>query len=116
PSAIARSTGRRQGVRLAGVARLHVPPATGWQVTKLEAQCAGLPPPCTVTFSGPASWQKNLKAYADYPRQVESDSYKFPGAPVVLEQNGIPLDLTTYTLPTTALDITSVTSDIEAKP
>jgi len=102
-------------VQLAVVARLHVPPATGWQVTKLEAQCAGLPPPCTVTFNGPASWQKNLKAYADYPLQVESDSYKFPGAPVVLEQNGIPLDLTRYTLPTTALDITSVTIVIEAK-
>jgi len=102
-------------VQLAVVARLHVPPATGWQVTKLEAQCAGPPPPCTVTFDGPASWQTNLKAYADYPLQVASDSYKFPSAQVSLEQNGIVLDWTRYTVPQTKLDITSVLIVIEAK-
>ena len=102
-------------VQLPVVARLRVPPATGWQVTKLEAQCAGPPPPCTVTFDGPASWQKNLKAYADYPLPVESDSYNFPSALVVLEQNGIPLDLKSYTVPQTVLDISSVSIVIDAK-
>lgn len=101
-------------VQLAVVARLHVPPAIGWQVTKLEAECDGPPPPCTVTFDGPASWEKNLKAFADYPLQVQGDS-SFPGAPVVLEQNGIALDRTRYTLPATKLDISSVEIVIQAK-
>jgi YbbR domain-containing protein len=102
-------------VQLAVVARLNVPPAPGWQVTKLEAQCSGPPPPCTLTFDGPASWQKNLRAFADYPIKVESDSYTFPSAKVVLEQNGTTLDWTRYTLPQTKLDITSVSIVIQAK-
>ena len=97
-------------IQLAVTARLHVPPAIGWQITKLEAQCDGPPPPCTVTFDGPGSWEKNLKAYADYPLQVQSDSSTFPSAPVVLEQNGITLDRTRYTIPQTKLDITTVTN------
>jgi hypothetical protein len=102
-------------VQLAVVARLHVPPAIGWQVTRLDAKCDGPPPPCTVTFDGPASWQKNLKAYADYPFPVEGESATFSNAPVVLEQNGIPLDRTRFTVPSTKLDITSVEIVIEAK-
>ena len=102
-------------VQLAVVARLNVPPAPGWQVTKLEAQCSGPPPPCTLTFDGPASWQKNLRAFADYPIKVESDSYTFPSAKVVPEQNGTTLDWTRYTLPQTKLDITSVSIVIQAK-
>lgn len=101
-------------VQLAVVARLHVPPAPGWQVTKLEAHCAGPPPPCTVTFDGPASWQKNLKAYADYPVPVEGESSTF-SPPVILEQNGVQLDLTRYTVPQTKLDITTVDLVIQAK-
>jgi len=97
-------------IQLAVTARLHVPPAIGWQVTKLEAQCDGPPPPCTVTFDGPVSWEKNLKAFADYPLQVQSDSSTFPSAPVALEQNGITLDRTRYTIPQTKLDITTVTN------
>ena len=102
-------------VQLAVVARLNVPPAPGWQVTKLEAQCGAPLQPCTVTFDGPASWQKNLKAFADYPIKVESDSYTFPSAAVVLEQNGTTLDWTRYTLPQTKLDVTTVSILIQAK-
>ncbi|HSS93490.1 MAG TPA: CdaR family protein, partial [Candidatus Dormibacteraeota bacterium] len=82
----------RNAVQLGVVARTPKGPATGWQITKQEAQCAGTPPPCTVTFDGPAGWEKNLKAYADYPFQVVGSPTDFPSAPVVLEQNGAALD------------------------
>lgn len=95
-------------------ARIPRGTATGWQVTKLEAQCDGPPPPCTVTFDGPVTWEKNLKAYADYPFQVDG-SPVYPSARVILEQQGTPLDLTTYTVPKMGLDITTVTIHIEAR-
>ncbi|HSS94539.1 MAG TPA: YbbR-like domain-containing protein, partial [Candidatus Dormibacteraeota bacterium] len=69
----------------------------------------------TVTFDGPAGWEKNLKAYADYPFQVVGSPTDFPSAPVVLEQNGAALDTTTYTLPKAGLDISTVSIHIEAK-
>jgi YbbR domain-containing protein len=102
-------------VQLAVLARIPRGAATGWQITKQEAQCAGPPPPCTVTFDGPASWQENLKAYADFPLPVAGSLNDFPSASVVLEQNGTPLDLTTYTVPKVGLDINTVSIHIEAK-
>jgi len=104
----------RAVVQVAVVARIPRGTATGWQVTKLEAQCEGPPPPCTVTFDGSVTLQKNLKAYADYPFPVDGSAV-YPSARVILEQQGTPLDLTTYTLPKMGLDITTVTIHIEAK-
>ncbi len=104
----------RNVLKLAVVARAPQGMATGWSLTKgPEAQCAG-PPPCTVTFDGPAGWEKNLKAFADYPLPVAGVN-DFPSARVVLEQNGNPLDLTTYTVPKAGLDITTVLIHIESK-
>jgi len=106
----------RSVVQLAVVARTPRGAALGWQITKQEAQCAGPPPPCTVTFDGPASWQENLKAYADYPVPVAGPSNVLPSVPVVLEQNGTPLDYSTpYTVPKVGLNINTVTIDLEAK-
>jgi YbbR domain-containing protein len=105
----------RSQLQLGVVARTLKGPASGWQITKQEAQCLGPPPPCTVTFDGPASWEKNLKAYADYPFQVVGSPTDFPSAPVVLEQNGTVLDMTTYTVPKAGVDISTVSIHIEAK-
>jgi hypothetical protein len=55
-----------------------------------------------------------LKAFADYPLPVSGSVNDFPSARVVLEQNGNPLDLTTYTVPKAGLDITTVLIHIEA--
>jgi len=106
----------RSVVQLAVVARIPRGAAQGWQITKQEAQCAGPPPPCTVTFDGPAGWQDNLKAYADYPVPVAGSPNDYPSAPVVLEQNGTPLDyLNAYTVPQAGVNIKTVSIHIEAK-
>jgi YbbR domain-containing protein len=105
----------RSVIQLAVAARIPHGAATGWLILKQEAQCAGPPPPCTVTFDGPASWEENLKAYADYPLPVAGSLNDFPSAPVALEQNGTPLDLTTYTVPKVGLDINTVSIHIEDK-
>jgi len=112
---IALNIDTRSVVQLAVAARFPRGAALGWQITKQEAQCAGPPPPCTVTFDGPASWQENLKAYADYPLPAAGSSNELPSVPVVLEQNGTPLDLTTYTVPKVGLNINTVTIHVEAK-
>jgi YbbR domain-containing protein len=106
----------RNVIQLAVAARIPKGAALGWQVTKQEAQCSGSPPPCTVTFNGPASWEDNLKAYADYPLPVAGSVNDFPSAPVVLEQNGTSLDyLTANTVPRLGVDINTVSIHIEAK-
>ena len=105
----------RSVLQLQVVPRFPSGVAQGWQITKQEAQCSGPPPPCTVTFDGPASWQEHLKAYADFPLPVAGSLNDFPSASVVLEQNGTALDLTTYTVPKAVLDINTVSIHIEAK-
>jgi YbbR domain-containing protein len=106
----------RSVIQLAVVARIPHGAATGWSILKQEAQCAGPPPPCTVTFNGPASWEENLKAYADYPLPVAGSLNDFPSAPVALEQNGTPLDyVNAYTVPKLGVDIKTVSIHIEAK-
>jgi YbbR domain-containing protein len=106
----------RNVIQLAVVARISKGAALGWQITKQEAQCSGPPPPCTVTFDGPASWEENLKAYADYPLPVAGSPNDFPSAPVVLEQNGISIDyLNANTVPQLGVDIKTVSIHIEAK-
>jgi YbbR domain-containing protein len=106
----------RSVIQLAVVARIPHGAAQGWQITKQEAQCAGPPPPCTVTFDGPASWEENLKAFADYPLPVAGSLNDFPSAPVALEQNGTSLDyVNAYTVPQLGVDIKTVSIHIEAK-
>lgn len=96
----------------------------GWQVTKAEARCPTAPPPCSVTFDGPVSMQtnakgeSNLKAYADFTNPVENSTYDQPTQPVVLEQNGLALDMTKLaanTLPHASIDTNTVSIHIEAK-
>jgi hypothetical protein len=94
----------------------------GWQVTKAEARCPNAP--CSVTFDGPVSMQTNakgetnLKAYADFTNPVENSTYEVPTQPVVLEQNGIVLDiakLKASTVPQSSLDTNTAFIHIEAK-
>jgi YbbR domain-containing protein len=89
--------------------------APGWQITKMETRCPDAP--CSVSFDGPVSLEKNLKAYADFPVPV-AGSYDFPSQPVTLEQNGTPLNLIKLkanTQPQASLDISTVNIHIEAK-
>jgi hypothetical protein len=90
--------------------------ATGWQVTKAQAQCGSIP--CVVNFEGPISWetdsrgQPNLKAYVDVPTSspIAGDNTSFSNLPITLEQGGTPVDATTFakTVPESGLDQPSV--------
>jgi YbbR domain-containing protein len=87
--------------------------SNGWQVTKSDARCPNSP--CIVTFTGPLTWENNLNAYADFPNPVENSSYDVLSQPVVLVQNGVTLDPTIVTVPTTTLDIPNVEIQVFAK-
>ncbi len=87
----------------------------GWEVTKSEALCPSSP--CVVHFSGPASWEVNLKAFAIYSSPIENSSYDVPTWPVVLQQGGTTLDQNKFflTSPPSSLDVSSVSLHIEAR-
>jgi len=88
---------------------------TGWFVTKKEARCPGTQTSCTLTFTGPATWESNLVAYADFTPSVQQNSQDLLTVDVLLVQNGQPLDLTRRTEPLTTLDPSTVDIHIEAK-
>lgn len=110
---IALSIDRRTATKL--TVEVRTPRVTpGWQITLKEARCPSAP--CTATFTGPSTLEANLNAYADFPNPVENSSYDILTQPVVLVQNGSPLDLTKLTTqPATTMDITTVSIHIEAK-
>jgi YbbR-like protein len=89
--------------------------AAGWEVTKSEARCPASP--CVVHFSGPASWEVNLKAVAVFPNPIDNSSYDVLTQPVALEQGNTPLDLARLlqTSPTSSLDVSTVTLHVEAR-
>lgn len=87
----------------------------GWEVTTSEALCPSSP--CVVHFTGPASWEVNLKAFAIYSSPIENSSYDVPTWPVVLQQGGTTLDQGKFfqTSPPSSLDIGTVSLHIEAR-
>jgi YbbR domain-containing protein len=88
----------------------------GWQITKAEARCPATP--CSVIFDGPTSLETNLKAYADFTSPVENSSYDVLTQPVLLEQNGAPVELVKLSatmVPAPTLDISTVSIHVEAK-
>jgi hypothetical protein len=99
----------------------YPPAAEGWRVLKAAAKCPNTP--CIVNFGGPVSWetdshgQPNLKAYADFTAAVQGDQIDSPGISVELEQNGRPLDPTSFirTVPPSGLDVSAVEVLIEAQ-
>ena len=99
-------------VKLTVVARIPRV-TTGWQVTKSEVRCPAAP--CIVSFTGPQSWESNLIAYADFPKPVENLSSDVFSIPIALVQNGLPLDLTAFTVPKYTLDNPTVEIFIVAK-
>ncbi len=103
-----------KAVSLAVDVRLTARPVPGWAWTKKEAQCPNAP--CKVVFTGPASWETNLLAYADFTNPVQTDSVNVPAIQVVLYQNTQPLDLTKNTVPAISLDPSTVQVRVDAKP
>ncbi len=89
--------------------------AAGWEVTKSEALCPSSP--CVVQFSGPASWEVNLKAVSIYSSPIDNSPYDIPTWPVTLQQGSATLDPAKFTQnqPFSSLDVTSVSLHIEAR-
>lgn len=89
--------------------------AAGWEVTKAEALCPRSP--CTVRFSGPATWEVNLKALAVFPDPIDNSSYDVLTQPVILQQGNTTLDAGKFlqTVPPSGLDILTVTLHVEAR-
>lgn len=90
--------------------------APGWQITKSAVVCAS--GPCTVTFTGPSTWETGLTAFADFPSPVQNPTSDVVNQPVILiQKNGAPLDVTVLTVPVgvTSLDPSTVAMHIEAK-
>ena len=89
--------------------------APGWEVTKADALCPTTP--CVVHFSGPASWEVNLKAVAVFPNPIANSSYDVLTWPVTLQQGNTTLDSSRLlqTVPYSKLDTSSVSLHIEAR-
>ncbi len=89
--------------------------AAGWEVTKAEARCPASP--CVVHFSGPAAWEVDLKAVAPFPNLIDNSSYDVLTQAVVLKQGNTTLDAAklTQTVPTSGLDISTVSLHVEAR-
>lgn len=87
----------------------------GWEVTKSEALCPETP--CVVHFSGPASWEVNMKAIAFYNSPIENSSYDIPTWGVTLLQGSTTLDPSKFSQnqPISGLDVSSVSLHIEAR-
>jgi len=107
---------QRAAIKLTVTPRAPKGSAPGWQITKMSAFCPNSP--CSITFDGPVSWEASLKAYVDYPYQVNG-TVDYPSLPVALERNDLPLDLKhaiNATVPqANIVDTNSVSIHIEAK-
>jgi YbbR domain-containing protein len=89
--------------------------AAGWEVTKAEALCPASP--CVVHFTGPATWEVDMKAIAVFPNPIDNTSYDVLTQQVVLQQGSTALDPSRYTQtePPSILDTASVSLHVEAR-
>jgi len=87
----------------------------GWEVTKSEALCPASP--CVVHFSGPASWEVNMRAVSIYSSPIEKSTFDVPTWPVNLQQGSTTLDQSKFALnqPISFLDMGSISLHIEAR-
>jgi YbbR domain-containing protein len=91
--------------------------AAGWSITKAIAVCPGsvTPDPCRIHFDGPESWETNLTAVATLPPNVNATTIDFPNQRIQLGNSSGSLDIAAIrTIPSAALDVTSVNLHVEA--
>jgi YbbR domain-containing protein len=96
-------------------------PAPGWSIDKAVATCPTSPASesgtCSVTFTGPATWEVNLAASVVYSSQVNVGVVDLPNATIVLQNsNGTLNPSSLLTVPATGLDVTAASIHIEAHP
>ena len=92
--------------------------APGWSITKAIANCPGsvTPDPCRIHFDGPTSWETNLTAVATLPgSNVSATTIDSPSQRIQLGNSSGSLDIAAIrTIPSAALDVTSVNLHVEA--
>jgi hypothetical protein len=92
--------------------------APGWTLGKHDAVCpGGLPNPCAVHFTGPASWETNLTASVTIPGQLSASNSDSSNWPIQLQNSNGVVDVTTcHTTPCATLDVMFVGVHLEASP
>ncbi len=91
----------------------HVDP--GWTVTKTIASCPPNPSPCKVHFSGPASWETQIRAIVTYATPINLNSQDSQNWPIRLQNSSGQINLARQTYPQLGLDVTSVAVHVEAQ-
>jgi len=91
----------------------HVDP--GWTVTKVVAGCLPNPSPCKVHFSGPASWETQIRAIVTYTTPINVNSQDSQNWPIRLQNSSGQINLARQTSPLLALDVISVAVHVEAQ-
>jgi hypothetical protein len=114
PIAIEIDSLQEQDVPVTVVARA----APGWNLTKTLATCPGAitPNPCTVHFTGPVTWEKNLTATATLPGQIAQSSIDWPNQQVSMQNGTGQINFSILTEPATTVDVTTVNIHAEATP
>jgi len=88
---------------------------SGWQVAKSIASCPPNPTPCKIHFSGPASWENQIRAIVIYTTLVNFNSQDSQNWPIKLQNSSGPINLARQTYPQVGLDVASVAVHIEAQ-
>jgi len=91
---------------------LHVDP--GW-TAKASASCPPNPDPCKVHFSGPASWENQIRAIVNYPTHVNSNNQSSGNWPITLQNSSGQINLAHQTYPPLGLDVATVTVTVQAQ-
>ncbi len=91
----------------------HVDP--GWTVTKVVAGCLPNPSPCKVHFSGPASWETQIRAIVTYTTPINVNSQDSQNWPIRLQNSSGQINLARQTSPLLGLDVISVAVHVEAQ-
>ena len=81
----------------------HVDP--GWTVTKTVASCPPHPSPCKVHFSGPVSWENQVRAIVTYTAPINLNSQDSQNWPIRLQNNSGQINLARQTYPQLGLDV-----------
>jgi hypothetical protein len=90
----------------------HVDP--GW-TAKALASCPPNPDPCKVHFSGPASWENQIRAIVTYPTHVNSNNQSSGNWPITLQNSSGQINLAHQTYPPVGLDVATVTVTVQAQ-
>ncbi|HUE61425.1 MAG TPA: CdaR family protein [Acidimicrobiales bacterium] len=93
--------------------------APGWSISGSSATCpdSSSPDPCTVHFTGPASWMTNLHAYVTFPGLVAANSTNSKNQQILLQNSNGFVDISSCSkvlTPPCNLDVTATNVRVDA--